>query len=125
MVYTGKEYHGLNCSQISVRENQMDKAIVVELYPAKTEVEAGREYHWCRCGRSQNQPFCDGSHRNTDIVPLAFTPEENTTAYLCQCKQTGNQPYCDGSHKKLKRTDKGTALAVATDHIASNKAPKA
>ncbi|MCA1760054.1 MAG: CDGSH iron-sulfur domain-containing protein [Bacteroidales bacterium] len=22
-------------------------------------------YHWCACGRSNNQPFCDGSHQGT------------------------------------------------------------
>ncbi len=30
--------------------------------PIMIEVEAGKSYWWCACGRSQTQPFCDGSH---------------------------------------------------------------
>ncbi len=65
------------------------------------EVEAGREYYWCACGRSANQPFCDGSHKDTGIEPVAFKVAESKEVYLCGCKRTGDKPYCDGSHGKL------------------------
>ncbi|MGK7371680.1 MAG: CDGSH iron-sulfur domain-containing protein, partial [Candidatus Halalkalibacterium sp. M3_1C_030] len=28
------------------------------------EIEAGT-YAWCACGESDNQPYCDGSHKGT------------------------------------------------------------
>ena len=69
--------------------------------PYSVDLEAGKSYHWCACGRSQNQPFCDGSHRVTEFTPLAFTAKETKSAHLCGCKHTKNAPYCDGSHAKL------------------------
>ena len=45
----------------------MDKAVIADRKPIKTELSAGKEYYWCACGRSASQPFCDGSHRG-DIV---------------------------------------------------------
>ncbi len=75
--------------------------IIAAKSPAEVELEEGKEYYWCRCGRSQNQPFCDGSHKGTRITPVGFTAEESGTAYLCRCKATGDQPYCDGTHAKL------------------------
>lgn len=78
-----------------------DRPIVAAKSPAGVEVEQGQRYQWCRCGRSGNQPFCDGSHRETDITPLEFTAEETGTAYLCRCKGTGNPPFCDGTHARL------------------------
>ncbi len=75
--------------------------IIAAKAPAKVELEAGKAYFWCRCGRSGNQPFCDGSHRDTGISPLEFTAEKSGNAFLCQCKATANAPFCDGSHAKL------------------------
>ena len=83
----------------------MSKPIIAAKAPAKTELEAGKNYYWCRCGRSQSQPFCDGSHRGTEFTPQAFTPKEDGEAHLCMCKHTGNPPYCDGSHAKLPKED--------------------
>jgi CDGSH-type Zn-finger protein len=56
---------------------------------------------WCACGRSEKQPFCDGSHSNTDLCPVVITLEEGKRVAWCGCKKTGNPPYCDGSHKNL------------------------
>ena len=78
----------------------MPKARVVDRKPMKAELDAG-EHYWCACGRSNNQPFCDGSHAGTDITPFAFTVGEKTESWMCLCKQTGNAPFCDGTHKSL------------------------
>lgn len=68
--------------------------------PFAVEVEQGKAYYWCACGRSKSQPFCDGSHTDTDITPVKFIAEESKTVYFCGCKSTQNQPLCDGSHNK-------------------------
>jgi len=78
-----------------------DFPIIAAKSPVGVDVEKGKSYYWCRCGRSQNQPFCDGSHRKTSLQPLEFTAEKTETVYLCRCKGTGNAPFCDGTHKGL------------------------
>ncbi len=79
----------------------MDKPQVADTKPIAVRLTSGEEHHWCACGRSQNQPFCDGSHRGTAFTPVGFKAEEDGEAWLCMCKHTGNPPYCDGTHAKL------------------------
>ena len=70
-----------------------DSAIVVE-------VEKNKSYFWCSCGLSSKQPFCDGSHKNSEFSPVKFIADETKKMFFCTCKQTNNQPFCDGSHNK-------------------------
>ena len=44
----------------------------------KIMMEQGKTYFWCTCGRSENQPWCDGSHKGTDFKPYKFTWEEES-----------------------------------------------
>ncbi len=74
---------------------------IADRKPMKVALEKGEERFWCACGTSKTQPFCDGSHRTTDITPKAFVAEESGDAYLCMCKHSKNAPYCDGTHAKL------------------------
>lgn len=78
-----------------------DEPKIAGRQPAAVELEAGKKYAFCACGESANQPFCDGSHKQTSFTPHIFTAEKSGEAYLCMCKRTGNAPYCDGSHQKL------------------------
>ena len=70
-----------------------ESAIVVE-------VEKNKSYFWCSCGLSSKQPFCDGSHKNTEFNPVKYIADETKKMFFCTCKQTNNQPFCDGSHNK-------------------------
>ena len=66
---------------------------VVELEPKK--------YAWCACGQSNNQPYCDGSHKGSEFSPIIVDVAESKKVALCGCKQSGNKPHCDGTHKSL------------------------
>ena len=68
--------------------------------PFPTEVTAGKTYFWCACGLSKSQPFCDGSHKGTDITPKPYKAEKDGKVFFCGCKQTGG-PLCDGTHNGL------------------------
>lgn len=69
--------------------------------PKIMEIEPG-DYYWCACGLSKNQPFCDGSHKDTDFEPKPVKVLKKETKAWCMCKQSCNKPYCDGTHNKLK-----------------------
>jgi CDGSH-type Zn-finger protein len=79
----------------------MTEPVVFQKKPMPVEVEAGITYLWCACGRSQKQPFCDGSHSCTDILPVAYVAEESGIVLFCGCKQTLTEPLCDGTHAGL------------------------
>ncbi|OAN72662.1 glutamate synthase [Jannaschia sp. EhC01] len=74
---------------------------IAQTAPYPVEVEAGKSYFWCACGQSENQPFCDGSHKGTEFTPVKYTAEKDGKAFFCGCKATSNTPMCDGSHAKL------------------------
>ena len=78
----------------------MSDPVIAQKSPYAEDLEPGT-YYWCACGRSQDQPWCDGSHQGTGIVPVEFTIDEAKTVYLCGCKQTKNPPFCDGTHNNL------------------------
>jgi CDGSH iron-sulfur domain-containing protein 3 len=79
----------------------MTEAKIAQKAPYPVEVEVGKKYFWCACGRSQSQPFCDGSHKDTGITPMPFEANRAKTVFFCGCKRTGNRPLCDGSHNSL------------------------
>jgi len=78
----------------------MEKGKVAKKGPFVLEVEAG-VYAWCSCGKSENQPYCDGSHKDTGLRPIIEKLEAPKKANWCGCKQSKNPPYCDGSHNTL------------------------
>ena len=77
-----------------------DTPVIADKKPLVFEIEPGT-YYWCSCGRSENQPYCDGSHAGTGMSPIAFTVEEKKRVALCLCKHSGKSPFCDGAHKDL------------------------
>ena len=77
------------------------KAEIPQKSPYAVEVETGKSYYWCACGKSKSQPFCDGSHQDSEFTPVEYKATESETVYFCGCKQSSNQPLCDGSHSNL------------------------
>ena len=69
--------------------------------PIQIKVEEDKTYYWCSCGKSTNQPFCDGSHKNTKFTPVKLESTKKEELYFCGCKETNNPPFCDGSHLRI------------------------
>ncbi len=92
------------------------KPVVANNKPLRVTLTAGEKYHWCSCGRSENQPFCDGSHVGTGLTPFAFIAEKSEDVWLCCCKQTLNRPLCDGRHKQIADEQVGKELFLGGAH---------
>ena len=78
----------------------MSEKKIAQKSPYVMEIEPGN-YAWCACGHSSNQPYCDGSHKGTEMRPIVEKVEETKTVAWCGCKHSGNGAFCDGSHKQL------------------------
>ena len=74
---------------------------IAQKAPFPVDVTAGKKYFWCACGKSANQPFCDGSHSDTEFNPVAYEADKDRTLYFCGCKRTAGAPLCDGTHSSL------------------------
>ena len=74
-------------------ESPQKKPYIIDENPGKRA--------WCACGRSQKQPYCDGSHKGTEFTPIVVDIAEAGQVLWCGCKHSGRKPYCDGSHSKL------------------------
>ena len=79
----------------------MSDPVIASRTPFGVDVEAGRTYWWCACGRSQKQPFCDGSHKVTAFTPVEYQATVTGKVWFCGCKRSGHPPLCDGTHKTL------------------------
>lgn len=79
----------------------MSDPVIAQKSPYVIDVEAGKSYWWCACGKSQQQPFCDGSHKGSEFSPVEYKAEQDGKAYFCGCKHSGKGALCDGTHKKL------------------------
>jgi len=78
----------------------MTEAKIAQKLPYVVKEEGGKRA-WCACGLSANQPYCDGSHKATELKPIIVEVEAGKQVAWCGCKQSGNKPFCDGTHNKL------------------------
>ena len=56
-----------------------DEPAIAAKKPCVMKLEPGT-YWWCACGRSEDQPWCDGSHAGTGFSPVEVTIEEERVA---------------------------------------------
>jgi nitrite reductase/ring-hydroxylating ferredoxin subunit len=86
-------------------------------FPFKIEVSAGDRKAFCMCGQSRTGPFCDGSHKATEVKPRVLAFDEDQTLFICGCQQSAKRPFCDGTHKTLGgRRDAEAAAGNAAWH---------
>jgi len=78
----------------------MSRGKIAQKMPYVIDEKAGIKY-WCTCGESNNQPYCDGSHKGTEFVPKEVEIIKSKKVAWCGCKQSNNGAFCDGAHTKL------------------------
>jgi len=71
--------------------------------PLSVRLEKGEKYLWCACGKSQNQPFCDGTHHGSKSKPILFEVKRSGEFRICNCKISKTSPFCDDSHLEIKK----------------------
>ena len=95
-----------------------DKAVIAGTKPIGIEVEAGKDYWWCSCGKSQRQPFCDGSHKGGPFLPIEFKAQESGTIWFCGCKHTrAARPFAPrAARKSMSRLVLALIASLSTSH---------
>lgn len=78
----------------------MEKPVIVQKRSLKIMMEPGT-YMWCACGRSNDQPYCDGSHKGIGIKPQKVVIEEKQVFPWCMCRFSEKGARCDGKHRDL------------------------
>lgn len=79
----------------------MEEPVVTQKAPFPVEIEGGKKYYYCTCGKSEKQPFCDGSHKGSSFQPKMIEAEETKTLYFCGCRHSKKGHLCDGTHKNI------------------------
>ena len=79
----------------------MSSPEIAQKAPYVVEVESGKTYWWCSCGKSQSQPFCDGSHKGSGLSPVEYKASKDEKVWFCGCKHSLKGALCDGQHKTL------------------------
>ena len=85
------------CMATAMQKKYPVQPMMAQRGPFIVNVKAGCEYVWCSCGRSQAQPWCDGSHLGTGLEPITFVAPVTAEFYMCGCKKSDNKPYCFGN----------------------------
>ncbi len=82
-------------------EDERSTPRVATKVPVVMDLEPGT-YYWCSCGRSEGQPFCDGSHRGTAFTPVEIVvSEKQEKVPFCTCKRAATGYRCDGAHRNI------------------------
>ncbi len=69
-------------------------------FPRIVKEEPGTKCY-CSCYKSENLPYCDGSHKGTEFKPYVVEIDKAKTVAVCGCGQSKTLPFCDGAHKSL------------------------
>lgn len=78
----------------------MAEPIIAQKSPYVMDMKPGT-YYWCACGKSNNQPFCNGSHKGSEFTPMHVEIAEEKKVAWCGCKHSAKKPFCDGAHRNL------------------------
>lgn len=73
---------------------------ITQKSPYIVNEKAGKKA-FCTCGLSNQDPYCDGSHKGTEFSPKIIEVKEEKKIAWCGCKHSKKGAFCDGSHKQL------------------------
>jgi CDGSH-type Zn-finger protein len=79
----------------------MSDPVIAQEFPYFEDVVEGKTYMWCACGKSQKQPYCDGSHNGTTFEPQKYVADKTGRVMMCGCKRSKKGAICDGTHNNL------------------------
>ncbi len=79
----------------------MEKPHIAGRRSLKLVMEPGT-YLYCTCGKTENQAFCDGSHKGTGFRPEKVVVEERQLVKWCMCRHSKKGYWCDNFHRELE-----------------------